>query len=187
MGSKTVPPVRSESAALRPCSPRDVPGLLGLWAVVSGQQAGGKTSSKPYVCSGVEFYSSMLIGECSFQHRIPGQSTIFATAGGRLRDVTVVCSLPSCDVDSNPALTFYHHLWFSCVLTTRKTTEPQSKTSQKIRPSLGAAPAHGVQAMGQPLSVTLERSQPHRNKTPAPNSPSPLWSAGICHGLVFLW
>lgn len=85
MGSETVPLslLRSESVAPlkrspASCSHRNGESLLGVWVVVFGQQRGGKTTSKPYVCSGVQFYSSMLIGECSFQHRIPGQSTIFS-------------------------------------------------------------------------------------------------------------
>lgn len=82
-------------------------------------------------------------------------------------------SLPSCDVEPNQALTFQRHLWFSCVLTTRRTTlllspssggESGQKPPKKIQPSLQAPPAHRVQPMGQPLSVTLERSR--QNSTP---------------------
>lgn len=134
-------------------------------------------------------------GSAVFSTEFLDKAQFFPWPRGRadLRDVTVVYSLPSCDVDSDQVLTFQHHFWFSCVLTIRRTTlllgpgGAAAKTLPKIRPSLSAPPAHRVQAMGQTLIVTLERSQPHRDKTQPQNRPIPIRIVGLCHGFAFFF
>lgn len=85
-GSKTVPLPSSDPKASRSnplkrrlasCSHRNGESLLGVWLVVFGQQRGGKTTSKPYVGSGVWFYSSMLIGSAVFSTEFLDKAQFF--------------------------------------------------------------------------------------------------------------
>lgn len=69
------------SRRLSSCAQRNITLVLkpsgGLVCRLLNNEGKKKKASKPYVCNGLQFYKSMLIGECSFQHIYPGQSTIF--------------------------------------------------------------------------------------------------------------
>lgn len=153
MGSETVSLPSSDPKARRSdppqrrpasCSPGNGGGLLGVWVVVFGQQRGGKSTASLMFAVVLSFTAPCWSGSAVFSTEFLDKAQFFPAARGRadLRDVTVVYSLPSCDVDSNQALTFQPHLWFSCVLTTRRTTllpspsRAAARNLPKIRPSL---------------------------------------------------